>query len=220
MRRQALVVGLGQFGMALARSLADVGVEVLAVDRDRDRVERAAEDVADALCLDATDEDAIAEARPADRDVCICAIGDESRDASIVVTALLRQLGAKRVVARATDALHARILRLVGAGEVVNPEEAFGARYARHLLYAEIRDEIALGDKLVLSEVVAPEAFVGRSLAELALPRRHGVTVVAVRRGDDGGVELPDASSRIRQGELLVVVSRPGAVAAMMERLS
>lgn len=220
MKRQAIVVGLGQFGMALARSLTDIGVDVLAVDRDMDRVELAAERVADAVCLDATDEDALAETRPADRDLAICAIGDESRDASIVVTALLRQLGAKRVVARATDRVHDRILRLVGAEEVINPEEAFGARLATHLVYRSIQDEIELGEQLTLSEVEAPEAFVGRTLAELALPRRHGLTVVAIRDPERSGVELPTADRRVRDGELLIVVSRPGGVAEMMEKLS
>jgi len=220
MSRQTIVVGLGQFGMALARSLTDNGVEVLAIDRREDRVERAAEFVADAVCLDATEEGALEQVRPSERDIGICAIGDESRDASIVVTALLRQLGTPRVVARATDQVHDRILRLVGAQEVINPEEAFGARYATHLVYASIRDEIRLGEQLVLSELEPPEALIGRTLAELELPRRHGVTVVAIRRPDEGQVDLPAADRRIREGELLVVVSRPGVVRDMVEALS
>ena len=100
MSKQALVVGLGQFGLALSRSLAAKGVEVLAVDRREETVRAAASFVTEAVCLDATDEISLARTLPERRDLCVCAIGDESRESSILVTALLRQLGAKRLVAR------------------------------------------------------------------------------------------------------------------------
>ncbi|MCZ7684848.1 MAG: TrkA family potassium uptake protein [Sandaracinaceae bacterium] len=152
------MIGLGQFGLALATSLTRKGVEVLAVDSREERVRVAASVVAEAVCFDATDEAALARANPSRRDLCVCAIGNEAREASIIATALLRQMGAKRVVARATDPLHERILRLVGADEVVNPEQAFGDRYATRLMYATVLDEIELGEDLVLTELKPPRA--------------------------------------------------------------
>ncbi|MFO0004972.1 MAG: NAD-binding protein, partial [bacterium] len=109
---QVLVVGLGQFGMALARSLAAGGVEVLAVDRDEGRVATIAPHVAEAVALDAMDEAELARCSPAVRDTCICAIGDDARAASIIVTALMKQMGARQVIARAIDPRHGRSLKL------------------------------------------------------------------------------------------------------------
>lgn len=221
MQRQALVLGLGQFGTALARSLASHGVEVVAVDQREERVQAVAPFVAQALAFDAKDETALQRLAPDRRDLCICAIGDDSRESSIIVTALLRQMGARRVLARATDALHARILTLVGAHEVVNPEQAFGARLASRLAFSGIVDELALGDDLVITELKTPVSFVGQNLLELSLPRRHNVTVVAIRRLEDGvgRLALPNPREPLRADDLLVVVSPPGAVHLLTERV-
>lgn len=219
MSKQALVVGLGQFGLALSRTLAAKGVEVLAIDRREEAVRTASQFVTEAVALDATDEVALARTQPERRDLCICAIGDEARESSIIVTALLRQMGAKRLVARATNTLHERILRLIGAHEVVSPEAAFGERFATHLMHPLVSDEIHLGHDLVLSDLRPPRALIGRSLAELALPKRYGVTVVATRRGDQGPVEMPDGSRIVAKDDLLVVVAKAGAVDRMMESL-
>src|SRR5688572_4076503 len=121
MRKQALVIGLGQFGTALARSLTAKRVEVMAVDRDEALVQRISSYVAEAICFDSTSEELLARAAPDKRDYCVVAIGDESRDSSIVTTALLRQMGAPFIITRANNEIHERIVRLVGAHEVVNP---------------------------------------------------------------------------------------------------
>lgn len=219
-KRQAIVIGLGQFGLAVATSLSEKGVEVLGVDLREDRVRAAAQTVAEAVSFDATDEAALARTNPARRDLCICAIGNEAREASIIATALLRQLGAKRVVARGLDPLHERILHLVGAHEVVNPEQAFGERYATRLMYASVVDEIELGEDLVITELRAPATFVGRDLASLGLPRRYGLTVIAVRQPDKDSAELPEPTRPFERGDLLVVVARRDAVARFLERVA
>lgn len=218
--RQAIVIGLGQFGLALASSLTEKGVEVLAVDSREDRVRVAASFVTEAVSFDATDETALARTNPGRRDLCVCAIGNEAREASIIATALLRQMGARRVVARATDALHERILRLVGAHEVVNPEQAFGERYATRLMYATVLDEIELGEDLVITELRPPTSFLGRPLAALELPRRFGVTVIAVRQEGRETAEVPDPRRPLEESDLMVVVARRGAVAGLLERVS
>jgi trk system potassium uptake protein len=219
--RQALVIGLGQFGMALCRALVDNGVEVVAVDRRADRVALAADFVGDCRQVDAMDEEQLALLAPTRRDVCVCAIGDDSRESSIIVTALLRQLGATRVLARANDRLHERILRLVGAHEVVNPEASFGERLAARLAHPDIRDEIELGDGLRITEVAVPTALVGRRLRELELPKRSGCTVVALRRGTGGGVGqlVPvDGETRPQEGDTLLLVGLQGAARRLLDR--
>jgi trk system potassium uptake protein TrkA len=218
---QVLIIGLGQFGMSLAHALAERRIEVLAVDSREDRVQAAAALVTDAVCFDAMDQKALATASPEKRDVCVCAMGQEAREASIVVTALLRQMGAPRVVARASDEIHERILRLVGAHEVVNPDRAFGEQFANHLLLRSVIAQVPLGDDLMLTELTAPSAVVGRTLKDLALPTRHGITVVAVRRGGPQGRKtvLADPSSPIAADDVLVIVSPGDAVERWMKGL-
>jgi len=222
MTKQALIIGLGQFGMSLARALADRAFEVLAVDRDEGLVSQASSFAAEAATFDATDEPALARTGPDQRDICICAIGHEARDASILCTALLRQLGARRLVARATDPLHERILLQVGADEVVNPERAFGERLAARLALRGVLEEVPLGDGMTITELEPPPVLVGRSLVDAALPSRFGVTVVTVRRPADegGGVEPPDPRRPLRADDVLVVVARSGAVARMIGKLA
>lgn len=218
---QALVIGLGQFGMSLAQSLASHNVEVIAVDRRERRVKIASEFVAEALAFDAMDDDALQRLAPSRRDLCVCAVGDEAREASILITALLRQMGGPRVLARATDPLHARILRLVGAHEVVNPEQAFGARLAFRLAHRGVVNVLPLGADLVITELELPATMVGKTLKELELPRRHGITVVAIRRleNGEGSAHLPNPSEPLEVGDVLVTVSRPGAAETFLEGL-
>ncbi|OFZ20697.1 MAG: potassium transporter TrkA [Bdellovibrionales bacterium GWB1_55_8] len=217
-RRQVVVIGLGQFGMALTRSLAERGAEVIAIDRESEKIQMASAFATEALCFDATDEEALARVNPSRRDVCVCATGDQSKEAAIICTALLRQLGAPRIIARANDELHKRILLLVGAHEVVNPEWAFGERFSNRIVYDRIIEEMSLGTDLVITEFRIPPVFIGHSLVELDLRRRYGVIVVAIRRGEKGTVSLPDPNEVLGSDDILVVVSHEGAVARLLAR--
>ncbi len=212
MNKQVLIVGLGRFGMSLVRALDARGVEILAIDRSPERVDQASAHAADAIALDASVEEELRRTRPADRDLCICAIGDESSEASILCTALLRQLGARRIVARANSQLQARILKLVGAHEVINPLEDFGRRFADQFAFERLKGELPLGGDLVIAEIVPPDNFQGKTLAELRLPSRYSLTVVATRKGDKGEIQLPSPEQRIGAGDIIVVVARKSAV--------
>jgi trk system potassium uptake protein TrkA len=215
--KQALIIGLGQFGMALTRSLAERGVEVIAVDMREDRIQVASRFTDQALCVDAADEDALARLAPERRDFCVCAIGDEAREGAIIVTALLRRFGAKRIVARAGNDVTKRILELVGAHEVVNPEQAFGERMATRLIFDEILEEMPLGPGLVMANLKPLPAMVGKTLIDLALPRRFGITVVAQRRSGEAKVGQPDPRRPIEAEDMLVVVAEPGAIERMLK---
>jgi trk system potassium uptake protein TrkA len=121
-------------------------------------------------------------------------------------------------MARAGDDLYERILGLVGAHQVFNPELAFGHRLALQLIYGGVLEEFPLGEHMVITEVRVPPALVGRTLRELALPVSFGVNVMAIQRGAD--IEVPTATTVVGDQDVLVTVSRPGAVAFMLKRLS
>lgn len=212
MSQQILIIGLGMFGMALARTLSDKGVEVLAGDRRQALVDEAAAFVTEAVLIDATDEAALARLHPKERDCSVCAIGDDSKEASIICTALLRQMGSPWVIGRANNAMHRRILQLVGAHLVVNPEEEYGRRFANRLLYRNLIADMPLGDDLHLTEMTVHESMVGKTLVDMALPKRFGVMVVAIRRGESGRVLQPSPVEPLQHGDRLIVVSSEQAI--------
>ncbi len=221
MSKQTLVIGLGQFGMSLARALGQHGSEVLAVDTNPVHIHEIAPHVADAVIMDAMDEAALATLAPSRRDTCVCAIGGDNREGSIIVTALLKQLGAPHIIARATDELHARILRLVGAHEVINPEQNYGERLAIRLAWRNVVNVMPLGGNLVLTEINAPESFWGRTLAELGLPKQFKVIVSTVRHETEAGMEaeIPNPHLPLKRGDILMLIGSETDVRRLTERV-
>ena len=217
MSRQVIIIGLGQFGMGLARSLSKYQVETIAVDLDQKRIDMAAAWVTKALCADATDEEFMAQLEPAKRDVCVCSTGDQSKEVGIICTALLKQLGAKRIIARANDDLHARILRLVGAQEIVNPEWDFGERFAPRILSEHVLNEMMLGSDLVVSEINVPKSISNKTLADLNLTKQFGITAIAIRCADEKVVKQPRSEEVLKEGDVLITSSKRGAIEKLME---
>lgn len=219
MSQQILIIGLGQFGMSLARTLTEKGAEVLAVDVNKKLVEEAAAFVTEALVIDATDEDELAGLEPGKRDSAVCAIGDDSKESSIICTALLRQMGASYIVSRANDKMHQRILNLVGAHQVINPEQEFGKRFAYRLLYRNIVVDTNLGNDLHLTEICIQPSMIGKNLIELALPKRFGIIVVGIRRGSKDKILTPSPNVPLQKDDILIIVSNESAISKLIEKV-
>lgn len=217
MAQQILIIGLGQFGMSLAQTLTEKGAEVLAVDVRKQLVQEAENFVAEAMLIDATDEEELARLELAIKDACVCAIGDDSREASIICTALLRQMGAKVVISRANDRMHQRILKLVGAHEIINPEQEFGKRFANKLMYRNVIVDTKISDDLQLTEMSVQPFMVGKSLIELALPQKFGVMVAGIRHGDQGKVDQPNPRTPLQAEDYLIIVSQESAIPKLIK---
>jgi trk system potassium uptake protein TrkA len=218
MAEQILIVGLGQFGMALAHNLTSRGAEVLAVDRRQSLVQEASFFVTESLVVDATSEKEMADLEPAKRDAAVCAIGDESRESAIICTALLRQMGCPLVVSRANDAVSRRILSMVGAHQVVNPEEEFGRRFASRLLYKDVVVDTSLGEDLNLTEIRVMPEMVGKNLIELALPKNFGIMVAGIRQ--NGHIISVDPSRPLLESDRLIIVSSDAALSKLNKKQS
>jgi trk system potassium uptake protein TrkA len=212
MAQQILIIGLGQFGMSLARTLSEKGAEVLAVDVKKSLVEEAAAFVTEAVIANAADETELARLEPGRRDSAVCAIGDDSREASIICTALLRQMGVPVIISRANDAVHQRILQLVGAHQIINPEHEFGKRFANRLLYKHVITDTNIGESLHLTEILMQPSMVGKTLVDLELPKRYGILVVGIRRGLEGKIHQPSPVDPLLADDHLIIVSRESAI--------
>ncbi|MGM9999454.1 MAG: potassium channel family protein [Candidatus Bruticola sp.] len=218
MGQQILIIGLGQFGMSLARTLSEKGVEVLAVDRDLALVEEASLFVADAMQIRITDEADMARLDPAKRDAAVCAIGDQAKEDSIICTALLSQLGAPFIVARARDSVHKRILKAVGANLIINPEREFGRRFATRLINRHMVVDTDLGDDCLLTEIRVQPGMVGKNLIELELPKRFEVMVAGIRSSEDPSKIIhPNPSLPLKANDRLIIVSNELAIAELQK---
>lgn len=180
------VIGLGRFGMNLARMLESQRVEVIAADANMRLVEDVKDDVTLAVCLDATDEDALVGHEIHRADVCVVAIG-ENFEASLLAATALKKLGAKTVIVRAQSANHAEIFRRLGADEIIQPETEAGRQLARRLANPHLEDLIELSDGYTLIELHAPAAFHGKTLEQLGLRTKYRVNLVAVKRHTSNG---------------------------------
>ncbi|MFZ5974277.1 MAG: potassium channel family protein [Bacillota bacterium] len=204
MKKQVLVIGLGRFGTSLARTLAMLGCEVLAIDNRLENVEHVADEVTQALQMDASDEQAFKQIGAGNFDVAVVSTGAD-QNASLIVTLMCKEVGIPFVVAKANSELHAKILYKIGADKVVFPERDMGIRVARTLFSQSVLDLIELTDEYSIIEVKAPAAWVGKSLIKLDLRARFNLNVVAIKTKDNVFI-VPQGTDIIREGDIVVLI--------------
>ena len=227
--RKFAVIGLGQFGREVVVTLAGLGAEVLAVDRDPDICEGLkSTDGVLPLCLDATDERALRGTGIEEVDAAVVAIG-RHLEMSIVVTALLRRIAVRRILARASSELHAEILADVGATTVLNPEVEMGKRAAQSVFAPDLHTRMQLPTGHHLVEVDAREPLWGKTLGELDFRDRFALNLIALKKripvidsyGDSGyKVDtnlLPTGADTIEKGDILVVIGTEVRVREFLE---
>ncbi len=211
-----MVVGLGTFGRRVSTVLVQKGAEVIAVDSQPARIEGIKDDVAQAVVMDATEEDRFAQIALEDVSSAVVAIGDNI-EGSILTTALLHQRGVPRIYARAVTQIHRQVLRQVGADVIINIEENEGEELARRLAAPQILESTALSADISLAEVICPAPFHGKSLEEIDLRRRLNINVAAIKRNkitvDESGnsqntedILFPEGNLPLSPEDTLVVV--------------
>ncbi|HBG16559.1 MAG TPA: hypothetical protein DDW93_07235 [Firmicutes bacterium] len=208
MKKQIVVLGLGRFGYSVAINLAKLGQEVLAVDTDELRVKQVAAEVTHAVQADATDLDALQALGIRNFDIGIVAIGADVQ-ANILATLLLKELGIPYVVAKAVNELQGRVLEKIGANRVVFPEREMGKRIAHSLISTNFMDYIELAKDYRIEELTTPDGFHGKTLRQLNLRNRWGITVIVLKRAEVGEILLsPGAETPILPGDTMVVLGK------------
>ncbi len=208
MKRSFAVIGLGRFGSAMATTLTELGHEVIGIDSDEEKVARLSDVISVALQVDAIDEKALRAAGIQDVDVAIVSIG-ENVESSLLAVMLVRELGIRQIVAKATTPLHGRILEKLGVTRVIFPERDMAVRVAHSLVVPNVLDYIELSRDFSIIELPAPPDFVGHSIRELAIRTRYGLTLIAIRRksGQQEATTVgPSADDRIEAGDVLALL--------------
>ena len=203
-KRQFLVVGLGKFGTAMAKTIYSLGNDVLVIDKSEEKVQDIADEVTHAVVMDATDEATLKTLGVRNFDVAIVTIGGDIQG-SIMATLLLKELGIKYIVAKGNGDMHAKVLTKIGADKVVLPERDMAVRVAHNLVSSNILDYIELSSEYSILEVGAIKEWYNKSLKEIDIRKKYGINVVAIKRGNNVNVS-PNADDLIEKNDIIVAL--------------
>jgi trk system potassium uptake protein TrkA len=215
--KRFLVVGLGHFGSWVARTLYDLGHEVIAIERDGEIVDRHADTVTRAVVGDAADRRLLAEIGAEEVDAAVISMGEDLAT-SILVTLALKDLGVDEIYVKVTSHDAARALEAIGVRETVFPEQDAAQRLAHSIASRSVLNYVPLAEGYSIQEIAIPDDWLGRSLRELALPHRHGIQVVAIYDVLTNTLRVvPDPDEPLKDSDIAIVAGKDETVAKILK---
>ena len=221
--RKAAILGLGRFGMRLARELAQSNVEVIAMDKNHKLIDQLKSEIESVVCLDITNEELLKQHGVGDVDVCVIATG-EKFETTMLATLNAKNLKVPLVIARAQTDQQAEILRKIGADQIAQPECEAAAHWTRRVAYQQLEDYFEFDDKHSLIELKAPKKFQGQSLRSLDLRRQYSINLIAIKRPikeEENGATttqfmgVPTGDEVIQEADILVIMGDHNALASL-----
>ena len=206
--KRVVVVGLGIFGFHIAKELYENGLEVIAIDKSKEVIQKIRDFSSKAVVADAREKEVLESIGIREEDIVIVSFG-EDLSSSTLLTLHLKELNVKRIIVKAPNEDHKRILQKVGATDVIIPEREMAGKVAKSLISPNILDYIPVSEDYNISEIAPPASFIGKSIAELNLRSRYHIEVIAVRDVLSDKITLiPRASSLIKDSDILVVIGK------------
>jgi trk system potassium uptake protein TrkA len=206
--KRVVVIGLGIFGFNIAKDLYENGIEVIAVDKDKEVIQKIKDFCTKAVLADGTDKEVIESIGIQEDDVVIISFG-ENLAASTLITLHLKEMRVKNIIVKAPNEDHKRVLEKVGATEVIIPERAMADKVAKSLISPNILDYIPLSEDYTISEIAPPASFMGKTIGELHLRSKHHIEVIAVREMlPERLTMVPRAEFVIKDSDVLVVIGK------------
>lgn len=172
-----IIIGLGQFGASLSQKLTAQGNEVIGIDTRMEKVDLYKEKISHTICMDAKDEFIVSGLPLEDTDIVIVAIGKD-QGANIMTTALFKKLQVKRLISRAINPLHEKVLEAIGVDEIVHPEEETAERWAKRLGLNNVVDSFELGNDFSIIEAKVPKDHLGKTIKEVGFRRNFNLVVL------------------------------------------
>ncbi len=203
-KKQFVVIGLGRFGLSIAKTLYSLGNDVMAIDPDEEIIQEIADSVTHAVQADGTDEHSLRALGIGNFDVAVVTIGSNVQ-ASIMTALLVKDLGVKKILAKAHSELHAKVLKKLGVDRVIFPERDMGVRVAHNLVATNILDYIELSPDYSIAEIVSAAEWEGKSLQELNMRTKYGINVMALKRNNEVNIS-PTAEDIIHEGDIIVAI--------------
>ncbi|MCG1022542.1 potassium channel family protein [Sutcliffiella horikoshii] len=206
MKKQFVVIGLGRFGGSIVEEFSTLGVEVLAIDKDEDNINKISKYATHAVQANATDEATLNSLGIRNFDHAIVSMGDDI-ESSILTSLLLKEMGIKQVWVKATNKYHQKVLEKIGVDRIIQPERDMAKRVAHHVVSDKIFDYIELSNNHSIAELFASKKVSNKSLTELDLRARFGCTLIGIQRNGDIIIS-PSADEIILEGDLLIILGR------------
>lgn len=199
-----VIIGAGIFGESLAITLMELGHEVLVVDNNEDVINKIANFVTHAICADVSNPNILMDLGLENMDAAIVAIGD-NLEAAVLATATLKELGVGQIVCKAKTLLHAKVLKKIGADEVIIPELDAGKNLANSMSSEQVIDFISIHGNYSVLEVVAPEEWVNKTILSLDARSKFGITILGIYRGEDTFIGNPGPETVILEKDSIVI---------------
>ena len=208
-----LVIGLGEFGKSVAKTLYRNKATVLVIDTRDNLIKQALNEgiIEEAIILDATDEIALKKVVRDDFDTAFVSVGDNIQ-ASILITLQLKELGVKNIICKAVNHTQEKVLYKIGATQVIFPEESMGEKVAYSVLRPTIIDYFKFAEDYFIYEVKVPKTYVGKSLMELNLRHKYEINILAVKHFDGKMDVTPDPNIKLNKDDLLIILSRENVI--------
>lgn len=209
--KQIAILGLGRFGRALARTLVEMGHDVMGVDANEAVVEKMAPVLTNCVQADVMDEQTLLSLGVTNFDIVVVGIGNSDMQASIFTTLMLKEMGVEHVVCKVSSNKHARILLKLGADRVVYPERDMGMRFAHSIAQSDVLEFIELSAEYSMMEINAPKYLIGKSLKESDVRSKYNINIVAIKRGKKIMVN-PSPDAVLEQGDVLLAIGETQAL--------
>lgn len=209
--KQIAILGLGRFGRALARTLVEMGHDVMGVDANEAVVEKMAPVLTNCVQADVMDEQTLLSLGVTNFDIVVVGIGNSDMQASIFTTLMLKEMGVEHVVCKVSSNKHARILLKLGADRVVYPERDMGMRFAHSIAQSDVLEFIELSEEYSMMEINAPKYLIGKSLKESDVRSKYNINIVAIKRGKKIMVN-PSPDALLEQGDVLLAIGETKAL--------
>jgi len=211
------VIGLGKFGQSVATTYSKSGGNVIAIDSDEEKVQEVADIVTYAVKADITDVDVVKNLGLSNVEVAVIAISD-NLEASVMAVILCKEEGVPYIVAKAQNEIHGRVLKKVGADNIVYPEKEMGYRLARTFKVDNLIDMVDLSEEFSIIEIRTPKEWVGKSLIELNVRKKYDINIIAVKCGGEIDVTM-DPNRAFREESSLVIIGRNDLIDKTFKRI-
>ncbi|HPX49821.1 MAG: TrkA family potassium uptake protein [Bacteriovoracaceae bacterium] len=202
------VIGLGNFGSWVVRTLNDLRQDTIAIDIDKDRVQKIRDYTSTPVLADATRKENLISLGINEMKAAVVSLGDNT-SAATLITLYLQEMGVGQIIVKAVDEDHGKILKKVGATDIIFPEKDMGVKVAKSLVMPNILEFIDMSEDFQIAEIAPPNDFVGKSLAQLALPQRYNVQVIGIRELiPERFTIVPMGDFIVKDSDILVVIGR------------
>jgi trk system potassium uptake protein len=204
MKNQYAVIGLGRFGASISKELIKLGHEVLGIDKDEEVVDELSSELTHTVVADATDEEVLKSLGVRNFDCAVVAIGDDIQS-SILTAIVLKDLGVKKVVAKALSDLHGKVLTKIGVDRIIYPERDMGIRVAHQLVSPNLLDYIEISKDYTIVELSVPKQICGLTIKELDPRAKYGCSIVAINK-KTGVIIAPTATDIVNEQDIMVII--------------